>query len=909
MKYPAARLVHICVLLLLVIHSSLELGIAQPSFAWATRMGDSSGADFVNSIAVDRNGNSIVAGYFYGYSDFGVTNLSAPNFGYPETFVAKYDREGRLLWARSSGFYYSDIPRAVAVDSAGDAFVVGTFSNSGTFGHTNLNSFGGDDVFVAKYDPDGRLVWVLQLGGNSTDYTTSVATDSIGNFYVGGYFYGTANFGGVSISPTAGADAYLAKYDNNGQLIWVRSIHGNSFESVTSVAVDQVGNPYVTGNFQNTVMIGTTCLFSSSGNDIFLAKFDADGNSVWAKQAGGNGDDMPNSMVIDNSSNVFVTGYFSGTAIFGDTNLYSQSYDMFIAKYNSTGNVQWARRAGSGNNDYGRGIAVDTNGNAFVTGQFYNTIDFGTTNLTRNLNEDIFVARYDVNGNVAWAISAGGGNNAESGYGISVDEVGNCFVVGQFSGNATFGTTNLYGYSGSSDGFVMKLLRDLPVIALQPTNTIVMESAAVAFVASAIGTGPFRYQWQFKGNNIPNATNSVLSRSNVVTNDSGTYRLLVSNYEGTVSTIPVTLTVLTLSEAVNAPGLVWTSGGDFPWFNQTNFTHDGVTAARSGAITNSQQSWIETSVSGPARVTFYWKVSSENGYDVLAFLVNGIEQTNISGKIDWKELSFLLPTGSQRLRWAYSKDESESVGQDSGWLDQVRIVYTPSILTGPQDVTTIVTSNITLTASTAGTLPINYRWFRDGNPVGGATDQILSITNIQPDQAGAYRLVASNSAGSATTDVAVVTVHIPPHITGQPAQTSVSPGEPATFTVTATSQSVLSYQWRLNGTNISGATGASLVVSNPRSADVGVYDVIISSAIGTTISGPARLTLIDMAVLPVVVIEGSAGSSYRIDYKTTVEETGWSTVDYVTVPGRPFYYLDVSGRGQPHRFYRVVPLP
>src|SRR5204862_8360683 len=104
---------------------------------------------------------------------------------------------------------------------------------------------------------------------------------------------------------------------------------------------------------------------------------------------------------------------------------------------------------------------------------------------------------------------------------------------------------------------------------------------------------------------------SLMQRNNVTTNDAGVYRLLVSNYEGTVATVPVTLTVLTLAEAADAQALTWVSGGDLPWYNQTNTAHDGVSAARSGAITNNQESWIETSVVGPARVNFFWKVSSE----------------------------------------------------------------------------------------------------------------------------------------------------------------------------------------------------------------------------------------------------------------------------------------------------------
>jgi hypothetical protein len=908
MSYPHARAVvslATCIFSLFI----ESAGRAQSSFAWAARMGGGYTGDFANSVAIDPEGSSIVTGFFYNQCDFGVTNFSAAHPGYPETFVAKYDKTGNLLWARSSGFFYADTPRAVAVDSHGNSFVVGNFSNGGSFGSTNLSSVSGsDDIFIAKFTADGRQLWVLQIGGNSTDYATAVAVDSGGNFYVSGYFFATVDFGGVTVSATANADGFLAKYNNDGQLLWVRTVTGNSSEVISSVSVDQSGNAYIAGYFPNTVMVGATCLFSSGGNDIFIARFNPDGNVIWAKQAGGNGDDSATSVAVDRMGNCFLTGYFAGTATFDSTNLTSSAYDAFIAKYNSTGTVEWARRAGAGNNDYGRGIAVDTNGNAFVTGQFYNSIDFGNTNFSPNLSDDIFVARYDANGNVGWAVAAGGGNGSESGYGIAVDDVGNCVVVGQFTAGANFGSIYLYGLGGTSDGFVLKLLRDLPIMGLQPTNTVVMEHSFVTLSAAAGGTGPLHYQWQFNGNDIPNATNSILQKANVGTNDSGLYRLFVSNYEGAIASTPVTLTILTLSGAVNAEGLQWISGGDLPWFNQTNFTHDGISAAKSGSITNNQQSWIETSISGPARVSFFWKVSSENGYDVLTFSVNDVVQTNISGKIDWKQLSFLVPPGVQTLRWTYTKDESESVGQDSGWLDQVEVVYTPAFSTHPQSVTNVVGTDLTLVSTVTGTPPVTFQWYRDGVPVSGATGSILAINNLQPGQAGGYRLVASNSAGSATSEVAVVTVLIPPHIVTQPASIGGGFGEPVVFSVGAAGQGLLSYQWRLNGREISGATNASFVVPSPSSTNVGIYDVVISSATGTTVSGPARLTLVEMVKLPVVVLEGPVGSNYRVEYKSNVEDVVWTTLQNLTLANSPFYFLDVSGRGLPQRFYRVVPI-
>jgi hypothetical protein len=128
----------------------------------------------------------------------------------------------------------------------------------------------------------------------------------------------------------------------------------------------------------------------------------------------------------------------------------------------------------------------------------------------------------------------------------------------------------------------------------------------------------------------------------------------------------------TLAEALDTPGWSWTTGGTTPaWYGQTAVTHDGADAARSGAITNSQTNWVETAVSGPGTLTFWWKVSSETNYDFLRFYVGGVQQARISGEVGWAQTNFALAAGVQTLRWAYTKDSSVSKGQDAGWVDQV----------------------------------------------------------------------------------------------------------------------------------------------------------------------------------------------------------------------------------------------
>jgi hypothetical protein len=436
---------------------------------------------------------------------------------------------------------------------------------------------------------------------------------------------------------------------------------------------------------------------------------------------------------------------------------------------------------------------------------------------------------------------------------------------------------------------------------------VLTEGALLSLSVTVTGTPPFAYQWQFNGTNIPNATNDALSLPAITTNAAGAYSVIVSNYEGAVSSESATVQVHTFSGSLDTTGLAWSTGGDAPWFSQTNFAYLGPESARSGLITNNQQSWMETTVTGPARVYFHWKISSENGYDYLRFLVNGAEVTNTSGKIEWKAVTFLLPPGTNTLRWAYTKDESESVGQDAGWVDAVSVVYAPVIDTPPASL--VVTAGMTAAfgAVISGSEPFVYQWQFNGTNLPGATGPTLSLPGVQPNSAGPYVLIASNDAGAAASSPAQLTVLVPPLLTSQPLSHTVSVGGNVTLRVSADGTGPFTYQWRRNGEILTGATGQTLMLTNLQPQDAGLYDVIVSSPMGTTLSEAARITLIGLAVRPVVTVNGVVGAPYRIEYQNDLNETNWLTLTNVVLGASPSHYVDFTAEGFPNRFYRVVP--
>ncbi|WP_374448613.1 SBBP repeat-containing protein, partial [Stella sp.] len=216
-----------------------------------------------------------------------------------------------------------------------------------------------------------------------------IAVDGSGNSYVAGSFNGTVDFDGAGGAPplvSVDQDVFVAKYDTEGTLLWVRNPgSSSSHEYGLGIAVDGSGNSYVTGDFYGTVDfdgVGSAPPLVAVNNDYFVAKYDPDGNLIWVRNPGSSASgETGQGIALDGSGNSYVTGYFSGTVDFDGAGsvppLVAAYTDHFVAKYDSDGNLLWVRNSGSSNSDeLGRGIAVDGSGKSYVTGYFSGTVDF-----------------------------------------------------------------------------------------------------------------------------------------------------------------------------------------------------------------------------------------------------------------------------------------------------------------------------------------------------------------------------------------------------------------------------------------------------------------------------------------------------------------------------------------------------
>ncbi|NBG65330.1 ligand-binding sensor domain-containing protein, partial [Acidiluteibacter ferrifornacis] len=471
------------------------------AFKWANVLQGTNSSSLSYSIAIDHLGNSILTGYFSGTIDFdpstSVANLTSTTSytGTPSSdiFIAKYDKNGNYIWAINMGGDRSDQANALSVDAFGNIYITGFYQISADFDPSSSSHVltaqvgsGGTsafyNAFLAKYDSNGNLVWVNNLGGDKYDNSHSIALDAIGNVYITGEFVGLANFDPSSshsnIYDTGGGNAFLAKYDSNGQNKWAISLGGNYSDVGKVVSIDNAGYIYLTGYFHgiadfdpsgsNTNLISSIKLNGFPSQDIFLAKYDSNGNIIWAKSMGGIDDDESRDLVIDNQGNTYMTGHFKGIADFDPSsntkNLTSLGYmDVFLSKYDNNGNLLWANSFGNPySNDIASSIALDSSGNITIAGSFYGTVDFDFSNnsaiITSAGNNDAFISKYSPNGNYLEAFSLGGMGN-EYIYSLVMDKSNNINIVGYFNGiNSDFDPSKATAYYSSTgiSAFVAK---------------------------------------------------------------------------------------------------------------------------------------------------------------------------------------------------------------------------------------------------------------------------------------------------------------------------------------------------------------------------------------------------------------------------------------------------------------------
>jgi hypothetical protein len=373
--------------------------------------------------------------------------------------------------------------------------------------------------------------WVKNIGGLSTQVATGVALDSKKNVYTVGSYGGTTDAnpgaGVANLTCLGSTDVFITKLDSSGNFKWAKRFGSVEADNGQTVCTDGSGNVYIGGTFRGTVDFDPgTPVFNlttyqnavgSTAQEVFVVKLDSNGNFLWAKRIGQQGQITCKAMVADAAGNVFFTGDFVDVIDFdpsaaGVTSVTSSgNKDIYVVKLDALGNFGWARNIGSTGLDFGSDLALDLSGNIYITGEFLGTVDFDPGPAVFSLmapNFNTFVLKLDGSGNFAWTKRFGSASSSAgaTGQSIALDASNNVYTYGNFSGSIDFdpnaGVTNLTSVGTWNDLFVSKL------------------DVNGNYVWAKLITGSFR----------ENATSILIDNQNNV--------IMTGNFEGTVNFNP-----------------------------------------------------------------------------------------------------------------------------------------------------------------------------------------------------------------------------------------------------------------------------------------------------------------------------------------------------------------------------------
>ena len=411
------------------------------------------GADHIDKIITDKDGNTITVGYFDANNDITIGQTILIGNGDRDGLIIKSDKNGNILWSKNIGGPNLDWIYNAATDANGNIYVCGKFGDLAKFDGTNplrTNSTIDLDGFVAKYDKDGNFIWVKTINGTSQEIIEAIAVDVNGNIYLAGYTGGMADMDPgaaiVSLTSLKFGDGFLIKLDDNGKYLWHVQLGSNtSNDQATNVIVDKIGNPIVIGFFSGIMDLDPSSdvrnlVATSTDDNGYICKYTNGGKLISGILIGSTGSCNIREASVDINNNITICGRFSGTCSFNGSKLLSSNggVDGFAATIDALGNPIKSFKIGGSNFDIITSIFVDNAGNYFITGNIQSqNVNFnlvgGTKLISTSAFSDIFLAKYDKNLQLLQSAIMGG-SGYDGGTSITVSQ-------GQISVGSTFEKT------------------------------------------------------------------------------------------------------------------------------------------------------------------------------------------------------------------------------------------------------------------------------------------------------------------------------------------------------------------------------------------------------------------------------------------------------------------------------------
>ena len=380
-------------------------------------------------------------------------------------------------WAKSAGGVNFDGGGAVRIDGNNDLYVVGSFESANCYFSTDtLHMIGDDDMFFAKYDNNGNELWVKRLGGNNPVDFTNMTSEGMSGFvydsttnsiYLSGNFYGSASFGTFNLLGS-GNEIFLAKYDLNGNCIWAKRAGGLGIDRGGRICIDDSGNIYQTGSNENTATFNSVSIPAGG----FLAKYDNNGNCLWAKKVFEK--DFEASYVQISEMKMFsgdlllTGGSANDTTVIDTATLISTNYNnLVLAVFDTSGTVKWAK-LGGGSECLSFSMDIDNDHNIYMTGTFSGSIQFDSVSLSSPASNDLFFIKFDSTGSFKWVRQLDASLNA-TGSSLKKDGEGTIYITGKFAGKASFGAYNISSVS-NPDMFLARYANNGDCIGVRHTG-------------------------------------------------------------------------------------------------------------------------------------------------------------------------------------------------------------------------------------------------------------------------------------------------------------------------------------------------------------------------------------------------------------------------------------------------------
>lgn len=460
---------YLFILLGFISQSVLPIFAQTPEFSYAKTVGGIL-SDGSTDTALDSEGGRLVSGWFSDNVQVGSTLLESN--GAEDILIAKYSPEGDVLWAQSAGGNSKDVAHAITIDNMDNVIATGTFFDTTYFSNSGrFISAGFSDVFLTKLNGEGEFLWSQHIGGPQGDYSNSVAADSSNNIIYAGFFSQETEIADTMIYGSDNRNILIAKFAENGALKWAKHFPATDEIHVYEVKTDKNDNIYLAGAYQRQISFIDTTLQNNALMDAFVVKLDSFGELKWVNAFGANEHDMCFAMTLDSNNGIIITGGFSGSVSFGETILYTPyRLNIFTAKMDESGSFEWAKQ---GFHLIGQSLALDIstdrNNNVYLTGFFTDSLQFENYIFDSMGETDAFIAKYNHAGQLAWAKQIGG-KGPDMGTGIRKNSRDKILLNGYFSDAVNF-DSHVLTSNGNRDIFIASLIEE-PSTFITPSSSI-----------------------------------------------------------------------------------------------------------------------------------------------------------------------------------------------------------------------------------------------------------------------------------------------------------------------------------------------------------------------------------------------------------------------------------------------------